>query len=151
MNSTEVWISDDGTLRESAIKLVKAYSNILGPLQLEKVVFFRVVGCKQPWKGKTWRLTPPYNYVPFAASQVLADVTLPNDFEISFVIAISDSKHDLTKQSDVLYTLLHELYHIKPDMLGLKDHDIKEHYWMLKEFGLDKELANAIVDVVNGK
>jgi hypothetical protein len=147
----ELWLGDDnGQLRGWAQTLILEYQGQLGPLDLSKVVFFRILNGRDPRKkGVTYRLMPPYTHMHVAVQQLVQytegedNVFLKNTEKLDprFAIAIYDDKHK--DDADRLYTVLHELYHIDPSMAKLRDHDLKEHYWLVERFGLGtgKDLA----------
>jgi hypothetical protein len=158
MQPAELWLSDHETegenknqLRKWSQKLVLTYGQELGPLDLSKVLFFRVLNNRDlKKKGMTYRLAPPYNQLIKGVGQLLdyafegfgentdnlkATVKHALDqADPAFVIVLFDDHH--ASDEDRMYTMLHELYHISPCMTKLRDHDTKDHYWMLESFGL---------------
>src|SRR5579872_507672 len=142
----EVWLSDNGVLRTWAQRLLIGYKEMLGPVDISKVLFFRVVGNGDlKKKGYTYKLNPPNNQIVSGLHQLLPYVDgytgspeffdkLLEKLEPGFVIVIYDDHHK--SEADRLHTLLHELYHISPDMTKLRDHDVKDHGWMVMKFGL---------------
>jgi hypothetical protein len=151
----ELWMGDHETnppnqFRFWSQKLIIQYMNELGPLDLSKIVFFRVFNGRDPkCKGKTYRLMAPYIHLVKASIQLIVYGDVPTDPKVvektaeilaeekmspAFVIAIYDDKH--ASDADRLRTLLHELYHIDPGMLKLRDHDLKDHAWMVERYGI---------------
>jgi hypothetical protein len=148
----EIWLSDDNEgLRHWAQKLLLNYGEVLGNLDLSKILFFRVIGNRDmKKKGCTWRLMPPYTHLIRGSSQLLTyafegfgeaavehekTVKFANEkVNPAFVIALFDDHH--SDDADRLYTLLHELYHVDPSMVKMRDHTIKDHYWMVEKMGL---------------
>jgi hypothetical protein len=159
VQQAEIWLSDHETegdskhqLRNWSQKLCLTYSDELGPIDLSKVVFFRVIGNRDAKKkGMTYRLMPPHNHLIRASAQLMqyafegfGDITEQmktvnyalGKVEPSFVIAIYDDHH--FSDADRLYTLLHELYHIDSSMIKMRTHTVQDHFWMLERYGLGK-------------
>jgi hypothetical protein len=147
---TEIWLSDpDGLLRKHATQLMLDFENELAPpLDLSKVLFFRIIGNRDlKKKGCTWRLLPPYSKLVKGASQLLqyssSEAVMDEVPEIletidaKVVIGIYDDHH--VSESDRLHTLLHELHHIdntNGQMDRLRDHDLKDFSWLVTRFGI---------------
>lgn len=150
--SGETWELDED-LREKAIKLQEEYPEKLEHIDLQKVIFVRVIGARKSdkWLGKCWYIRPPLSIIPRALLARMYQQGLLNIknvenvddelLDIFYIIGINETaiaeeviEGDL---DDVEYvTLLHEMLHIKLDMNGLEEHDTKDFAWILNEFGV---------------
>ena len=138
--------SIDESFRKLAQTVCKNEDNV-GHVDLDQIVFLRVIGSKVNWLGKVWEIKAPHSLlVRFAAYQFgkmgVLDLSRINDVQDGlldprFIIAIN---HDLVmskkEPSKVEYlTLLHELMHLDSTMSGLVKHDVEDFASLVNSFG----------------
>jgi predicted metallopeptidase len=138
--------SIDESLKKLAVNICRNEDNV-GHVDVDQVVFLRIIGAKATWMGKVWAIKQPYSILMrFAAYQFgkmgMLDVSRLSDIQDGlldprFIIALN---HDLImtkkEQSKVEYlTLLHEMMHIDSTMSGLIKHDIEDFASLVSEFG----------------
>ena len=142
------WQIDEG-LRDRAQLLQQNFDNWVGHVNLDQVIFIRLMGSKAKWHGKCFYIgKPPLSliskYVVMHLSKFgllnlegVSDVDL-DIFDIRFAIVINDdsislAEGDLQRVEDS--TLIHEMMHIDPDGEKLVKHDIEDFKVLVNEFG----------------
>ena len=146
----EIWEIDE-KLRQVATELVTEFSEDLGHIDLEHVVFLRMTGLKNAkWLGKCFYIKEPYNIIPkvclaWMGKHGLQDEKKFQDFlemgnlDLRYIIAVNDDLVGSVSddQESVVRALLHhELKHIKSEMDGIEDHDTKDFKAILSRYGV---------------
>lgn len=151
------WVLDE-SMKEMAKDLVEAYSEDLGHVKLEHVVFVRAIGVKSTkWLGKCKFLGTAPN--PLISRYVVAtlgslgmlDLTqlkgLESDLmDLRYLIMLNDtalraksgtsSEAENVRMALERITLYHELLHIDSTMEGLVAHDTQDFSLVLTRFGV---------------
>lgn len=152
------WLLDEG-LRTIARELVNEFTEEVGHVDLQRVVFVRVSDPNAKWLGKCWYINTPhclltwYAYSALKRTQLLVD-----DFEVdnaranllddlmtvNYIIALNDAQFERFKagepgllEKQVRYTVLHELMHVRGEMDGIRKHDVEDFSDLLRKLGLD--------------
>jgi len=152
------WVLDE-SLRERAEALVEKFSDDLSHVQLQHVVFLRVVGASSStWYGKCQHVGRTPNvliprYIMMKLGQLgMLDLTQLRGIEaelldLRYIITINDTAiqarvgsgpgaSELKETLEVI-TLYHELLHIPPGMLkGCVGHDRNDFAKVLHRFGV---------------
>lgn len=142
------WQIDEG-LREQAQLLQNNFEDLIGHVNLDQVIFIRLMGSKAKWHGKCFFIgKPPLNLLPKFVVMQLSKFNLLNTaglsdfdldiFDIRFAIVINDDSinqadGDLQRVEDI--TLIHEMMHIDPDGEKLVKHDIEDFKIIVDKFG----------------
>lgn len=147
----QLWELEE-SLREKAKKLVDMFPDKLGHINLDSVAFVRTTNTRSSdkWYGKCWYIRLPLSMIPIHTlvrikEDKIIDIPeidkIDNKYlDIKYIIGINDdsiSTMNMDRNVAEKMVLLHELCHIKPDMDGIKDHDIKDFRWMLDSFGVN--------------
>lgn len=148
----EQWQVDE-FLREKAGELTYSFEDEVGYVELDKVIFVRVIGSKSKWLGKCFQIKCPNTIIPIYIINNLCklgvikkeDIPLVEEsfYDIRYIIALNDNKiRESVSQNDPealdkmeSVTLLHELKHIGKDMEGLNKHDCEDFKFVLDKFG----------------
>jgi hypothetical protein len=152
--------SIDESLKNLALTICKQEDNV-GHVELDQIIFTRIIGSKANWMGKVWMIKPPYSLIMRYAAYSFnkkrmfeptkVETALDDSWDPKFIIALN---HDLImskkEPSKVEYvTLLHELLHIDSTMTGLVKHDVQDFASLVNNFGpywtegvFSKEIAN---------
>lgn len=142
----------DEELRDTARVLVEEYSEVVGHVDLQRVVFVRLIGKKlsktgRNWLGKCMNVKPPTTILPRYVVMKLASMGLMDINQISgieeeildldYIIMINDEAvQSVNDAVDVeKLTILHELMHIPQDMEGVTKHDVEDFYYLVDKFG----------------
>jgi len=139
-------ISSD--LKNKARFYVQKYSDELGYIDLDRVIFVTMEGSKAKWLGKTHLIKEPMTLIPEYVLVTLGNAGMVGsdvDFEaaelinnVSYIIILNEdliavTTPDYQKLEDAV--LLHELLHINESMDGLVKHDIEDFKFMLDTYG----------------
>jgi predicted metallopeptidase len=147
----------DDKLRTQAVSLINENPDVLGHIDHQRVVFVRTSDNKGKWFGKTWFLNAPHTILPWYAFEHLSKnrLTVPDleinakmaDFlntllTVSYVIALNNTAFEQFEDEDLREkqernVLLHELFHIAPDMDGINKHDLEDFADLVRKFGPD--------------
>lgn len=151
----QLWELDE-SLRERANDLVDKFPDKLGHIDLDFVAFVRTTNTRSSdkWYGKCWYIKPPLSIIPI---HILVRIKNDNIMKvpslekidqkyitIKYIIGLNDdniSIMNMDKGTAEKMILLHELCHIKRDMDGIEQHDIKDFRWMLDSFGVNWDLG----------
>lgn len=144
------------SLREKAKILIDIFPEKLGHINLDLVAFVRTISTRSSdkWYGKCWYIRLPLSIIPIHTLTRMKDdgvIDVPEIEKIDvkyrdirYIIGLNDDKIT-TMNMDISVAekmvLLHELCHIKRDMDGIEDHDIKDFRWMLDSFGVNWDLG----------
>ena len=137
----------DSTLKDMARSLVIQYEDHIGHVDVDRVIFLRVIGNTGKWLGKCFPIKQPNTII---TKYVLAEVSkmfnLSFDMEslesladLRYIIAINEDKVEETGPNfaKVLETtLLHELKHVGKDMEGVNKHDSEDFKFILADRGI---------------
>jgi len=151
------WVLEE-SLRDRAEALVEKFSEDLGHIDLQRVVFVRAIGVNNgKWLGECRYVgskSQPTVYRHIIASLVHAGLLDLTSFVKSqaslldprYVITLNDSAirakvgagEESEKMIDILetITLYHEMLHIKPGMDGNLGHDTQDFSKVLHKFGV---------------
>jgi hypothetical protein len=143
----------DARLATVAEELVAEFTEDLGHIDLERVVFARQSGLKGTagdWLGKCCYIKEPYSLIPqctllWMARHGLSDFSRfegllnADHMDLRYIIALNDDlipnipgDQDLVERA----ILHHELKHIKYDMDGIEKHDTKDFRSVLHHYGV---------------
>jgi len=132
-----VWVLDDGGMKQVALRLQDKFPEKIGHIDLEKVMFVRLVGGKVSWAGKCFHVRPPWHLLTQATAMFGAQ--MPEPLDIRYIIAVNDDLVRgifIVKEKEVM-VILHELLHVRRDMEGVVPHDTEDFSWMLSQFGIN--------------
>ena len=148
----EIW-ELDAHLATVAEELVAEFTGDLGHIDLERVVFARQRGLKGTagdWLGKCYYVKEPYSMIPQCTLlwmkrhglfnfEKFEEMLNSDHMDLRYIIALND---DLIPDIPGDQTLVeravlhHELKHIKFDMDGIENHDIKDFRSVLQLYGV---------------
>jgi len=154
----EVWALDEG-LMDVAEGLVAEYTEGLGHIDLERVVFVRQRGLKTAkWAGKCFYVKEPHTILSQYTLRWMQkrglegaerfEEMLDNDvLDIRYIIALNDDVVPLMVGPASLELvekaiLHHELKHIKTEMDGIEEHDAKDFKSVLHIYGVFWDSGN---------
>lgn len=146
------WTIDEG-LRKRADDLIREEHDLLGHIELDKVIFARVSGVKCNWLGKCFYIER--NPLPLIGKYVayklkhLGLLSLDNTsidlegfdlFDLRYIIILNDDLMETTPleisaEKFESCILLHEMMHISEDMRGVVKHDIEDFRSLVAKFG----------------
>jgi hypothetical protein len=130
--------------------LVNEFDEQIGHVEVDKVIFVRVVGSTAKWLGKCFPIKIPFNIIPMFMINCFKDLGIVDErsvadipeelYDIRYIIALNNDKIEESAEGPVLsrieqITLLHELAHIGPDMEGTEKHDCEDFKFVLDKFG----------------
>lgn len=140
----------DGSLKDLAKELVNDFSEEVGYVDLGRIAFGRVEGLGEKWAGKTYCVAPPVSLLPvYTLELLMSRGVLSPDYGgvlsgiegINFMIFLGTDylaqfirDERLIRQQERIL-LFHEMLHIKPEMDGLRGHDIKDFKTLVDKFG----------------
>lgn len=141
----------DASLKSLALELVNDFSEEVGYVDLGRVVFGRVEGMGEKWAGKTYYVAPPVSMLPIYTLELLVSRGMHVSEEdtgllsgiagINFMIFLGTDylaqfiRDDRLIRQQEKILLFHEMLHIKPEMDGLRGHDIKDFKTLVDKFG----------------
>lgn len=147
----ELYRLDEG-LRDTARALVEKYSEVVGHIDLQRIVFVRVIDLKlkkngKNWLGKCMYLKDPVTIIPRyvvfkMASMGLIDMNQISGIEdeileFDYIIMLNDAAIAEVDGNDDIeaLVLLHELMHIPDEMEGVTQHDVQDFSYLVAKFG----------------
>lgn len=147
----EVYQLDEG-LRDTARALVEKYSEVVGHIDLQRIVFVRVIDLKlkkngKNWLGKCMYIKDPVTIIPRYVVYKMASMGLIDMNQISgvedeilehnYIIMLNDAAiAEVEGGEDIeALVLLHELMHVPEEMEGVVQHDVQDFSWMVSKFG----------------
>lgn len=141
----------DESLKDTARVLVEKYSEVVGHIDLQHIVFVRVLDMKLKKNGKNWLgkcqwLKAPSTLIPRYVVYKMASLGLIDMnqitgiedelLEFNYIIMLNDAALGEVEGEDIeALVLLHELMHIPPDMEGLAQHDVQDFSYLVAKFG----------------
>jgi len=142
------WTIDE-SIRDRASLLLESFSDEVGHVDLNQVIFIRINGTKARWLGKCYFIDKtPIALIPKFVVHKLASFGLlkledtssvdGDIFDLKYIVALNDdaigtSNGDLQRVEDA--TLLHELMHISPCGTRLIKHDLEDFKGLIDKFG----------------
>jgi predicted metallopeptidase len=130
----------DPTMRPLAQRVIRAYPNLLGHIDIDRLLFYHeITGCASNAVAKCRRIVPPYRDILRAAG-------IDADWIIEFYSVHTDGKS--TNYLQVL--MLHELLHIGEDGKIVK-HNIQDFRSVLKLAGIDWGYDQDVPDITRKK
>ena len=115
-----------------------------------------MAGMKVDWLGKCYYLREPYNIIPLYTLNWLADkkfvaigdaenLSGRDVLDVNYIIVLNTDNLAMTGGDLERITegvIHHELLHIKPDMDGIVQHNIKDFASILRRYGINWASGN---------
>lgn len=150
----EVWRLDE-ELRETAIELVKEYTEELEHIELQRVIFARMEGTRVDWSGKCYYIKTPYSIISKYVAWWLGQRGILNLDKIPIIEEsdVMDIRYIIVLNTENIMAsggnkqiekavIHHELLHIKSMMDGIEEHNIKDFSSILERYGIHWSSGN---------
>jgi len=118
----KLFLSDDGSLRQLAERIVKLYPGHFKYCNVDEIEFILIEGEKSDYLGKAVKIPPMYRL-------------FMNNKKFIIIFNTMMIEHTTAAKTDLI--MYHELLHCDTDTDSIRDHDVLDFGLMLKTFGDD--------------